>query len=123
SQMYELHGLQIELQAEHSFYLPDQDMRVLLFHVVRELLFNVKKHAAVVRATVSLREEDDELVIEVSDDGRGFDTAGLGQRSLQDRGFGLFSIRERLKLLGGKLQVVSAPDEGTRVIARVPVQP
>ncbi len=122
SQMRELHGLEVELHAEHRFYLPDEDMRVLLFHVVRELLFNVKKHARVGRAAVRLWEEGQQMVIEVHDNGAGFDATILEKRGSPQRGFGLFNIRERLKLLGGRLEVISNPEEGTRVQARLPLK-
>lgn len=122
SQMRELHGLQVDLEAGHSFYLPDQDRRVLLFHVVRELLFNVKKHSGVNQATVRLSEVDGRVIIEVIDRGAGFDARALALRSIQERGFGLFNIGERLKLLGGRLEIVSEPDSGTRVIAQLPVE-
>lgn len=120
SQMKELHGLHVDLQASHRFYLPDEDRRVLLFQVVRELLFNVKKHSGVNQATVRLAEEDDHLVIEVVDKGAGFDARAMALRTVQDRGFGLFNIRERLKLLGGGLDVLSSPNLGTRVKAKLP---
>ena len=122
SQMQELHGLQVTLEAEHSFYLPDEDLRVLLFHVVRELLFNVKKHAGIERATVYLQEKDGQLLIDVVDEGQGFDPQALSSRA-QQTGFGLFSIRERLKLLGGQLNVRSQPGQGTRIRARLPLPP
>lgn len=122
SQMRELHGLEVTIDAEHSFYLADEDIRVLLFHVVRELLFNVKKHAGVSRATVRLQQEEGHMVIEVSDEGAGFETDMLFTRSYQERGFGLFSIRERLKLLGGQLHISSGRDSGTQVTARLPVR-
>lgn len=122
TQMRELHGLEVALEAEHDWYIADGDLRVLLFQIVRELLFNVKKHAATGRATVALAEEDGYLVIHVTDEGQGFDAAVVERREAPG-GFGLFSVRERLELLGGRLAVRSRPGQGTHVEVYAPVQP
>ena len=119
--MRELHGLYVDMDAEQPFPLPDGDLRVLLFHVVRELLFNVKKHAGVSRAELDLEEMDGRLVIHVIDDGMGFDASNAWSGSEGALGFGLFSIQERLALLGGWLEIASAPDEGTHVRVFAPL--
>jgi two-component system CheB/CheR fusion protein len=119
-QMAEMHGLHIDLEAERSFHVRDQDMLVLLFHLVRELLFNVVKHAEVDHARVELFEEDDVLVIRVIDTGRGFELESVFEDA-QHKGYGLFSVRERLNLFGGHLDIDTAPGEGTTVTIYVSI--
>jgi signal transduction histidine kinase len=111
TQMQKMHGLTVEIEAEHAFYLSNEDHRVFLFQAVRELLFNVVKHADVDHATVALTDEDDQMVIRVEDEGCGFDPDAIAS----DDGvhFGVQSIRERLELFGGRLEIDSAPEEGT----------
>jgi PAS domain S-box-containing protein len=94
-----------------------KDVRTLLFESVRELLFNAVKHAHADRVTLELGlDPDDQLCITVSDQGIGFEPAELDQRSKAGQvGWGLFSIRERLTLLGGRFEIDSAPGKGTRV--------
>ena len=94
-----------------------KDFRTLLFESVRELLFNAVKHAHADRATLELAlDADDQLCITVTDQGIGFEPAGLDERSKAGQvGWGLFSIRERLTLLGGRVDVDSAPGRGTRI--------
>jgi PAS domain S-box-containing protein len=94
-----------------------KDVRTLIFESVRELIFNVVKHAQTDRVTVELAlDPDDQLCITVSDQGIGFESAGLDHRSTSDQpGWGLFSIRERLTLLGGHFEIDSTPGKGTRV--------
>lgn len=116
------HGLDVEIDAAHPFYIPDEDWRVLLFQVVRELLLNVVEHADTDRATVALRDGADELVIEVSDHGRGFDPRHMPDEGTNG-GAGLPATRRRLHLFGGRLDIQSAPGAGTRVTVRAPVQP
>ena len=122
SQMQEMYGLEVELTAAHVFRIADEDMRVLLFQIVRELLFNVVKHAGVNQATVNLHDADDGLIIRVQDEGHGFHVAEAARRSERADGFGLVSVRERLDLVGGTLAIETAPGAGTRVVVRVPVR-
>jgi PAS domain S-box-containing protein len=129
SQIQEQHGLQIELQAEDSFAIPDEDTQMLLFSCVRELLFNVVKHAGVNEAMVSLRQVNDDFRIEVRDQGKGFDVAALAwhannngdEDELQYRSFGLPTLRHRLSLFGGQMDIQSEKDAGTLVTITIPV--
>ncbi|HKK92989.1 MAG TPA: PAS domain S-box protein, partial [Longimicrobiales bacterium] len=118
TQMEEVHNLTVEVLTEYDFVIPQEGMRVLLFQIVRELLFNVVKHADTDRATVTLDEADEGLIITVSDEGTGFDPATLKPKT--EGGFGLFSVRERLRLYGGTLEIESAPGAGTRMTATIP---
>jgi PAS domain S-box-containing protein len=92
------------------------DARILLFEAVRELLFNAVKHAHVDRVDVNLGlGPGDTIHIEVSDEGIGFDpTATLHHENQHQVGLGLFSIQERLALLGGHLDILSAPGKGAQ---------
>jgi signal transduction histidine kinase len=90
--------------------LPEADA-VLLFHSIRELLFNVLKHGKTDRASVSMRYDQDVLSITVSDHGCGFHISGLSE-DRSDR-FGLLSVRERMIALGGDFDLRSEPGKGT----------
>ncbi len=121
SRMKEQHNLQIEIHASHDFEsLPDH-MRVTLFQAVRELLFNVVKHAGVLRSTVTLERVDGLGRITISDPGAGFDVHTV----LDDpqAAHGLLIIRNRLSLMGGTLTVESVQGSGTRAIIEFPLTP
>ncbi len=90
--------------------LPEADA-VLLFHSIRELLFNVLKHGKTDRASVLMRYDQDVLSITVSDHGCGFDVSGLSE-DRSDR-FGLLSVRERMMAIGGDFDLQSEPGKGT----------
>ncbi|MFN8489358.1 MAG: response regulator [Caldilineaceae bacterium] len=119
SQMRETHDLRVELLCEAETQAPNEDLRVLLFQLVRELLFNVVKHAGTREAQIKLSKEDDQIVITVEDEGRGFDVNKLSM-SNRSGGFGLYSIQERLSLFGGQLELYSQPGSGTRATIHVP---
>jgi signal transduction histidine kinase len=116
-----LHGLMVDVRlSDDRVQLPD-DQSVLLFQSVRELLINVAKHAGTDRATVSLKVDPDQrLRIEVEDHGRGFDPDAMEAKSANGH-FGLFSVRERMQAMGGRLDVVSRAGEGTTVTMLLPL--
>jgi PAS domain S-box-containing protein len=119
--MREKHDFVVEVQAEDSPIPLPVETRLMCFQAVRELLFNIVKHAGVKRAHVTVtREEDRTLQIVVADQGVGFDAAVLDRESAH-HSFGLFNIRERIAFVGGRLHIDSAPGQGTRITLRVPL--
>jgi PAS domain S-box-containing protein len=118
----EKHGLGVEVEIDPEAEPQAEDQRVLIFQAVRELLFNVVKHARVGSARVEMsRTEEDEVRVTVSDVGVGFDPDKLQTEVGSQAGFGLFSVRERLGLVGGRLEIDAAPGRGTRVSVVVPL--
>jgi signal transduction histidine kinase len=115
------HGLRVCFVAEGQHDSLREDLRVLLFQAVNELLVNVVKHAKAHNLEVSVRREGGNLKVEVGDDGVGFELPKADGRRSERGGFGLFSIRERLRLVGGRLDVQSAPGAGTHVSLSVPL--
>jgi len=109
-------NVEIDLDAP-DLPLPEADA-VLLFHSIRELLFNVLKHGNINRATVSMQYVRGVLSIIVSDEGCGFDVSRLSDDH-SDR-FGLFSIRERMTALGGTFDLQSEPGKGTVASLHLP---
>lgn len=115
-------GLVVELRADPDAEPRHELVRVLVFQSVRELLANIVKHAGVREAVIEFGRIDGLFRVAVIDRGRGFDPANQGgERS--SGGFGLFSIRERLRQLGGRFDVVSAPGQGTCITLCVPDAP
>jgi CheY-like chemotaxis protein/two-component sensor histidine kinase len=112
--MKEKHGLTVDLEIDPEANPSKEESRILLFRATRELLFNVAKHAGVKRAKVKLaRLADGRIQVQVIDYGVGFDPE---ERLAPDKGgFGLVSVRERLYLMGGSLEVESAPGCGACV--------
>jgi signal transduction histidine kinase len=117
------HGVRVEVTAARDVPQLPQATRVMLFKSAHELLTNAVKHARPQRVEVALRREGPTLTVEVTDDGVGFDPARAEAvaASAEAGTFGLFSIRERLRYLGGQLDVRSAPGEGATVTLCVPL--
>src|SRR5215203_1428556 len=106
----------IELMVEEGF--PEElpaEVRVELLRVLQEALTNARRHSEASNVEVSLRTQDEAILIEVADDCRGFEPESA------KAGVGLSAMRERVEGLGGKIEVRSPPGEGTKVTVRVPL--
>jgi len=119
-----VHDLPITLQQNTDQAVPlSEEVRIVLYRSVRELLHNVVRHAAATHATVSVHRTDEHIHITVEDDGMGFDPEATRGRGDLAAGFGLFDIRERLDYLGGNVDIRSIADKGTRVTLTAPLEP
>ncbi len=118
--MRQKHQLDIEMHADPDAAPSAEELTILLYHSTRELLLNVVKHAQTSTATLRVTREDAQLRIEVADSGVGFDPA-LVQTDTAGTGFGLFSIRQRLALLGGRMEMASMPGQGSRFTLWAPL--
>jgi PAS domain S-box-containing protein len=121
NQTREKHGLLTEFKDDGQAKPLDNGCRVIAFQAVRELLFNIVKHARAQSATISIRRDDDAVRIDIEDDGIGFDTSELDATVSGSMGFGLFSVRERLQPLGGRIEIHSETGSGTRVAIVLPL--
>ena len=115
------HGLITYFESDRQPKPLDEDLKVLAYQAVQELLVNVVKHAQARNLNVSVWREGDALKIEVNDDGVGFTPRSQGQRRGKGGGFGLFSIGERLRPLGGNLEVESGSGGGTAITLTLPL--
>jgi len=113
----------VTVPEQRDLSLPE-DQAVLLFQSVRELLMNASKYAGTGEATVILQQRGDQLRIQVRDEGAGFDVttaaAEATTRGVSSK-FGLFSIRERMKALGGSFDIESAPGKGATTTLTLPL--
>jgi two-component system CheB/CheR fusion protein len=118
TRMRDQHNLEVLVESNGVPTNFEPSTRVLLFQAVRELLFNVVKHAGVSQARVHLERFDESIRIRVGDSGKGFDA----QKILDDQtsAHGLLSTRQRLELMGCKMMVASQPGNGTEVYIDCP---
>jgi len=98
-------------------------VKILLYRSVRELLINAAKHAQAEAVKISIRQVNDQVRITVEDDGIGFDATSFdGMPHNKPTGFGLFSIRERLTHIGGRLDIQSGSGQGTKITLSAPLE-
>lgn len=118
--MQRKYDLTVKLKVDTNAVSLKGDLAVLLFQSVRELLFNAVKHAKVREAWVGVEKGAEYIHVTVSDRGAGFDPNALVPDVDRNGGFGLFSIRERLNLLGGQMEIKSTEGRGSRITLKVP---
>ncbi len=121
-QTQNIHGIQTTFHDDDQEKYLEEDVRIHIFRSARELLVNVIKHAAARNVSISISREGQQIVITIVDDGIGFEINDQ-TISLEEGGkFGLFSIRERLKLLGGWLEIDSTVGKGSSVVMKAPLK-
>ncbi len=98
-----------------------EDISICLFRVLQEALTNIHRHADAQQAWVHFRATDTTVELEVRDNGRGFCCPPRLESLVKSKHFGLVGLHERVKLLGGQLQITSAPGKGTVLLICVPV--
>lgn len=119
--MLENHKLVVELDCEKPIVGLDEDTKLVVFEAVREMLFNVVKHAGTDRAGLRLSREAEWLSITVSDSGKGFSPDADG--TIQTSKYGLFNARERIEAFGGGISIDSASGAGARFTLTMPIAP
>jgi signal transduction histidine kinase/CheY-like chemotaxis protein len=118
--MHDKYELEINLTARNKIEPLTEEVILVLFQCAREILFNIVKHAGVKVARVHVEQVDGKIVLLVEDEGSGFNPNELRAEGGQARGFGLFSINERLSYMGGRMEIDSAPGQGSRFKLIVP---
>jgi PAS domain S-box-containing protein len=114
-----------EHKLEYSFQNSDahkplaDPVKVLLYRSIRETLINIAKHARAKLIKVVLSRVENDIKIVIGDDGKGFDTSALKEKP---KGLGLFSVRERLRHIGGKFEIESNRGKGTHVTLTAPLK-
>ena len=119
-QIKDRHGIQVKCSFEGQLRSLGQDLNVMVFQVVKELLQNVIKHSGARGASIRITEDENTVRTVVADDGEGFDVNENNSPDFIEGGFGLFSIRERVKSFNGSIQIKSKPGIGSKVTVVLP---
>jgi signal transduction histidine kinase len=112
----ERQGIEIDFRSDVTSVL-SFEVGVCLLRVLQETLHNAEKHSGARRIEVRMMQHSNEVHLTVSDAGLGFDI----ESALQGKGLGLFSMRERVRLVKGTFAIESMPQRGTRIHVRVPL--
>lgn len=110
-------GLECELLLNVEKWDGDLDRATALYRILQESLTNVARHSGATRVWVSIEDEDGVIVLRVEDNGRGFEA----DRIQSSRNLGVLGMQERALAWGGTVSIQGVPDEGTTVVARIPV--
>ncbi|PKO12762.1 MAG: two-component sensor histidine kinase [Chloroflexi bacterium HGW-Chloroflexi-10] len=114
-------GIPSEFTLEGSESPLSPPVEVTLLRAAQESLANVRKHASAHRVNLTMTYMQNEVILDVQDDGRGFDPALLSRPGAQSGGYGIFSLRERARELGGSFTIESEAGAGTTVVMQLPL--
>ena len=112
--------LQISIEAVPEQRLPRR-VEATLYHVAKEALHNVIKHAQATAVWIRFQRKADSICCHIRDNGRGFDPGSIALRQ-GEQGFGLIGMRERLGVVGGSLHINSRHGHGTELVISIPVE-
>lgn len=110
SATFKIHGTEPEMSEQ---------LRIVLFLVIRELLWNIIKHASARKVDISFSFSDDDVIVDIYDDGIGIEVPT--EETATAKGFGLFSIRERISYLGGSVEIRPGENKGTHAHVQAPL--
>ncbi len=116
------HGIETEFRDDGQIKPLDDDVRLLMFHNVQELLNNIAKHSQATKVRVSIDRLGSQIRVTIEDDGVGFDPAEPMSQAVARSKFGLFGIRTKLAHLGGHIEIESAPGCGCKVTIMAPMK-
>jgi PAS domain S-box-containing protein len=115
------HGMAIHLRNYDEPQPLSEDVLIVTYQSVQELLWNVIKHSGTTEAFVSIQRVGTQAEVTIEDHGAGFDTAAPSSSSGDGGGFGLLNVKERLLSIGGELTLTAMPHHGTRAVIRIPL--
>jgi signal transduction histidine kinase len=114
-------GFQAEFHADLAEPRLPEEVETVCFRVAQEALTNVVRHAHARHVRIDLRQEPTHLVMIIADDGEGFDPVTALQNASAGSSFGVLGMRERVTLIGGDIEIQSAPQHGTQISIRIPL--
>ena len=114
-------GLKVKTSFELEELQVEESVASNLYRIVQEAFTNVVKHARCNAVSLAMFLADSGLAMVIKDNGQGFSLEDVNQREIEQRGMGIFIMTERAKAMGGKLQIVSKPNQGTELQVEVPL--
>jgi len=113
-------GIMVEVTGSGEFDSLPPQVNSTLFRIAQEAINNVVRHSQARSTEISLIHMGDNVVLEVKDDGRGFDPGMVREQALQSHHFGILGMQERAELVGGSIELISEPETGTKIHIQVP---
>jgi len=117
----EAQGINVSVEFRGTDERPPLEIEVTLFRIAQGAIGNILEHSAAKNVSIKLDCNAGECLLHIEDDGKGFDVSKLTQVDHSGRGAGLFTMKERVRLVGGSCRVESRPGHGTKVMVKIPV--
>jgi len=115
------HQIQVSLDLPDRDHLLPEQAQIIIYRIFQETLTNIVKHAQASRVSIAVQKEEGMLSFRVEDDGKGFDMKQYEVKKVTEKGLGLTTMKERVRMLAGSLNIWSQEGEGTRITFRIPI--
>jgi len=115
-------GIKVDIVSQGQQVMIPNDMSIVLFRIVQEAITNVVRHANATRVTILLNYSEEEINLQIEDDGRGFHVVEALDKGSERPSWGLLGMKERATLIGGSCEILSEPSKGTIVIVNIPFE-
>jgi len=115
------HQIQVSLDLPDTDHLLSEQAQIIIYRIFQEMLTNIVKHAQASRVSIAVQKEEGMLSFGVEDDGKGFDMKQYEVKKVTEKGLGLTTMKERVRMLAGSLNIWSQEGEGTRITFRIPI--
>jgi len=115
-------GINVSAEFEGTDKRLTPEIEVTLFRIAQGAIGNILEHSEAENASVKLKCDASECLLRISDDGKGFDVSKITRVDSSGRGAGVFTMKERVKLIGGVCHIDSGPGKGTQVVVNVPLE-
>ena len=113
-------NIKVTFKTDHLRDRLSSDIEMVLYQIAKEALTNVAKHAKATIVSIRLERKNNFAILDVKDNGVGFDIKNMTNKRKLRKGFGLFNIKERVSLLNGSFIITSKPKKGTNIQVRIP---
>jgi signal transduction histidine kinase len=114
-------GTKVSLEMEGVEVYFSLEEQIIIYRIVQEAVNNVAKHAEAKHVTLTVKEGNGNVVIQIKDDGKGFDIIESQTKHITERGMGLAAIHERARMLGGTIEISSKENEGSHITLAIPI--
>jgi signal transduction histidine kinase len=112
-------GLEAMVRGDSLSPRLNKDQEIALFRITQEALTNITRHAKASKINIIVSPSDAEVMLRIEDDGVGFDLKEI-QKDQKGQGWGLINIQERVSRIGGSLEILTQPGEGTQLVITLP---
>lgn len=114
--------IKTSLTDQSNSYEFDEKEQIILYRSISELLQNVIKHSKAKEVNISFKQFTNDYIITISDNGIGFDLETMREKAISQKKFGLFSLMERIKFIGGEVLINTEPNKGTKAVIKLPIK-
>jgi PAS domain S-box-containing protein len=116
------HPMKISLEVEDIDHFVSQKAHIILYRIFQEAVTNIEKHARATHLSIAIKKRDEKISFSVEDNGKGFDLSEVLTRNSAEKGLGLATLKERVRMLGGSLNLWSEEGKGTRISFAIPIE-